>query len=274
VAVLADFPVTQDHTFGGIRSTLEGDFGMTFSPVTMATLNGADLSRYTAIVLPHAGMDVRGGPNFNPGYRGSLDLANLRRYVTGGGTLIAVQGAAAFVAGDEVLGRGVDLDGWAERTEAAVRATWTSAGEPEGEILPWRPGLDEFGRSLLAAGMPEGDFTAPASFPVLLRVAGEEAAGAPGAQAAGGSPGQGLGAVVRSDVQVVARYASEPDRLVLDGFMLDPDRPVLASRPFAMVAPVGRGRVIYFAEDLTFRGQWAGLNGLFWNAVVLGNVVR
>jgi hypothetical protein len=274
VAVLADFPVTQDHTFGGIRSTLEGDFGMTFSPVTMATLNGADLSGYTAIVLPHAGMDVRGGPNFNPGYRGSLDLANLRRYVTGGGTLIAVQGAAAFVAEDEVLGRGVDLDGWAERTEAAVRATWTSAGAPEGEILPWRPGLDEFGRSLLAAGMPEGDFTAPASFPVLLHVAGEEAAGASGAQGAGASPGQGLGAVVRSDVQVVARYGSEPDRLVLDGFMLDPDRPVLSNRPFALVAPVGRGRVIYFAEDLTFRGQWAGLNGLFWNAVVLGNVVR
>ncbi len=274
VAVLADWPVTQDHTFGGIRSTLEGDFGMTFSPVTMETLNRADLRGYTAIVLPHAGMDVRGGPNFNAGYRGSLDLANLRQYVTGGGTLIAVQGAAAFVAGDEVLGRGVALDGWAERTEAAVRATWTSAGEPEGEILPWRPGLDEFGRSLLAAGMPEGDFTAPASFPVLLSVDGDEAVATAGGGAAGGSPGQGQGAVVRSDVQVVARYAREPDRLVLDGFMLDPDRPVLANRPFALVAPVGRGRVIYFAEDLTFRGQWAGLNGLFWNAVVLGNVVR
>jgi hypothetical protein len=123
VAVLADWPVTQDHTFGGIRSTLEGDFGMTFSPVMMETLNGADLSDYTAVILPHAGMDVRGGPNFNPGYRGRLDVANLRQYVTGGGTLIAVQGAAAFLARDEVLGRGVVLDGWAERTEAAVRAT-------------------------------------------------------------------------------------------------------------------------------------------------------
>ncbi|GMV07777.1 MAG: peptidase M14 [Gemmatimonadota bacterium] len=270
IAVLADWPVTQDHTFGGIRSTLEADFGMAFSPVMMETLNGGDLGGYTAVVLPHAGMDVRGGPNFNAGYRGRLDLANLRRYVTGGGTLIAVQGAAAFLAQDEVLGRGVDLDGWAERTEAAVRATWTSAGEPAGEILPWRPGLDEFGRSLLAAGMPEGDFTAPASFPVLLRVEGEESGGPAGA----GTPGQGLGAVVRSDVQVVARYAADPGRLVLDGFMLDEDRPVLAGRPFALVAPVGRGRVIYFAEDLTFRGQWAGLNGLFWNALVLGSLVR
>jgi hypothetical protein len=274
VAVLADWPVTQDHTFGGVRSTLEGDFGMAFSPVTMETLNGADLSGYTAIVLPHAGMDVRGGPNFNPGYRGRLDLVNLRRYVTEGGTVIAVQGAAAFLAQDDVLGSGVLLDGWAERTEAAVRATWTSAGDPEGEILPWRPGLDEFGRSLLAAGMPEGDLTAPASFPVLLRVEGEEGGASSGADTGEGSPGQGQGAVVRSDVQVVARYGREPDRLVLDGFMLDPDRPALAGRPFALVAPVGRGRVIYFAEDLTFRGQWAGLNGLFWNAVVLGSVVR
>jgi hypothetical protein len=272
-AVLADWPVTQDHTFGGIRSTLEGDFGMTFSPVMMETLNGADLSDYTAVVLPHAGMDVRGGPNFNPGYRGRLEVASLRRYVTGGGTLIAVQGAAAFLAQDEVLGRGVHLDGWAERTEAAVRATWASAGEPEGEVVPWRPGLDELGRSLLAAGMPEGDFTAPASFPVLLRLEGE-GAGSPSNPSAAGTPGQGLGDVVRSDVQVVARYSGDPDRLVLDGFMLDEDRPVLAGRPFALVAPVGRGRVIYFAEDPTFRGQWAGLNGLFWNAVVLGSLVR
>jgi hypothetical protein len=248
VAVVADWPVTQDHTFGGIRSTLEADFGFPFSPVMLETLSRADLSGYTAVVLPHAGMDVRGGPNFNPGYRGRLSLGNLRDYVEGGGTLLAVQGAAGFIAQDSTLGRGVRMDGWAERTEAAVRAEWVSKPTPQAEVVIWRPGLDDFGLPLLAAGFREGDFTAPASFPVLLGV--EEGEGA----------------------EVVARYASDPARLVLDGFMLDEDRPVLAGRPFVVVQRIGNGRVIYFAEDPTFRGQWYGLNLLFLNCLVLGPV--
>lgn len=247
VAVLADWPVTQDHTFGGIRSTLEGDFGFPFSPVVMETLNRADLSGYTAVVLPHGGMTVRGGPNFDAGYRGRLELDNLRDYVTGGGTLIAVQGAAAFVAGDSVLGAGVTMDGWAERTEATARGQVLREPVPEAEVVAWRPGLDAIGPPLLAAGFGP-TFAAPASFPVLLTVDD--------------------GASVRT----IARYGEDEASLVLDGFMLDEDRPLLAGRPFMVAAPVGRGRVIYFAEDLTFRGAWYGMNGLFINALLFGGI--
>ncbi len=246
VAVLADWPVTQDHTFGGIRSVLEGDFGVPFSPVVMETLNGADLSKYTAVVLPHGGMSVRGGPNFGPGYGARLDPANLREYVRGGGTLIAVQGAAEFVASDEVLGAGVDVDGWAERTEAAVVGEFEVGPTPEERVVRWRPGLEEIGTPLLASGYPRARFAAPASFPVLFSVP------------------EGSGA------EVVARYGSEPEGLVLDGFMMDEDRPVLTGRPFVAVLPVGTGRVILFAEDPTFRGQWYGMNTLFLNALILG----
>lgn len=246
IAVLADWPVTQDHTFGGIRSTLEGDFGVPFSPVVMETLNDADLSKYTSVVLPHGGMSVRGGPNFGPGYRGRLDLSKLREYVRGGGTLIAVQGAAEFVASDEALGAGLGVDGWAERTEAAVVGAFEAGPRPEERVVPWRPGLEEIGMPLLAAGYPRARFAAPASFPVLFSVPE-------------GSP-----------ARVVARYGSDPEALVLDGFMMDEDRPILTGRPFMTVLPVGRGRVIAFAEDPTFRGQWYGMNTLFLNALILG----
>jgi len=246
VAVLADWPVTQDHTFGGIRSTLEGDFGVPFSPVVMETLNRAELSKYTAVVLPHGGMSVRGGPNFGPGYRAGLDPANLRSYVRGGGTLVAVQGAAEFVASDPVLGAGVDVDGWAERTEAAVVGEFVTGPTPDERVVPWRPGLEELGMPLLAAGYPRARFAAPASFPVLLSVPDT------------------------SSAEVVARYGDDPDALVLDGFMMDRDRPILTGRPFVTTYRIGRGRVVLFAEDPTFRGQWYGMNTLFLNALILG----
>jgi hypothetical protein len=249
IAVLADWPVNHDHTYGGIRSVLEGDFGLPFAPVMLATLAAADLSGYTAVVLPHAGMDVRGGPNFNAGYRGRLDLANLRAYVRGGGTLVAVQGAAAFVVEDEVLGRGVSMDGWAEETEGTARAEWVRIPRPAGDIVPWRPGLGELGLPLLAAGHDGEELAAPASFPVLLSL--DEASAA----------------------TVVARYSPDPERLALDGFIPPWDAENIAGRPFAVVQPVGRGRVVLFAEDLTFRGAWYGMNTLFLNALLLGGAM-
>ncbi len=249
IAVLADWPVTHDHTYGGIRSVLEGDFGVPFSPVMLGTLQGADLSAYTAVVLPHGGMSVRGGPNFGPGYADALDPGNLREYVVGGGTLIAVQGAAEFMAADPVLGVGIEVDGWAERTEAAVVGEFVTEPTPRDEVVPWRPGLEEIGVPLLAAGYPSPRFAAPASFPVLFRVPEE-----------GGA-------------RVVARYGSETDGLVLDGFMMDQDRPILTGRPFMVVAEVGRGRVISFAEDPTFRGQWYGMNLLWLSALLVGPAI-
>ncbi|NQT94104.1 MAG: hypothetical protein HQ559_15185, partial [Lentisphaerae bacterium] len=70
VAVVADWPVAQDHVYGGIRTVLEADFGFAFTPVMLETINNADLSKYTAVVLPHAGMSIRAGPGFSAGYKG------------------------------------------------------------------------------------------------------------------------------------------------------------------------------------------------------------
>jgi hypothetical protein len=233
---------------GGIRTTLEDDFGFAFTPVMLETLNRAPLAKYTAVVLPHAGMDVRGGPSFGAGYRGRLGLDNLRSYVTGGGTLIVMKGASELVAGDSVLGRDVSFDGWARYTNGAIlRAQWLA--RPMRETAAWQPqGLEDVGLPLLASGYDQRDFAAPGLYPVLLRVR------------EGGR------------AEVVARYA-EAARLLLDGYMLDSDKEKLAGRPLVVVQRAGRGRVIYFAEETTFRGYWYGLNLLFLNSLLLGPVL-
>jgi hypothetical protein len=226
---------------------LESDFGLAFSPVSLETINTADLSKYTAVVLPHAGMDIRGGPNYDEGYQGQLDLANLRAYVRRGGTLLVVKGASAVIAGDSVLGPDLAFDGWAEHAAGAiVRAEWGVSSTPDSGTVVWREGLTkDVGLPLLASGVEAREFAAPAVYPVLLTVKD-------GGRAA-----------------VLARYGPTASRLVLDGFVERPDQAKMAGRPFVVVEPVGRGKVIYFADDPTWRGYWYALNLLFLNALIL-----
>lgn len=247
VAVLSDWPVTHDHVYGGIRTVLEGIFGFTFTPVMRSTINERDLSKYTAVVLPHAGMSIRGGPNFSRGYRDRLDVDNLRDYVRGGGTLLAVKGAAETLASDSVLGRGVRSDGWATRTSGAVlRARWNAGLRTDSTVMRWRPGLDRVGLPLLAAGYGDEELAAPGAYPVLLALRED------------------------GDAEAVARYGSEPGELLVDGFALEGDREEIAGRPFVAVQPVGDGSVVYFADSPTFRARWYGLNQLYLNTLLFG----
>lgn len=247
VAIVADQPVPQDHVFGGIRTVLEDDFQFIFSPVMLSTINGGDLSNYTTVVLPHAGMDIRGGPGFNAGYNGKLQTDNLRTFVQNGGTLVAMHGACEIIAKDEVLGRGIDFKGWAEYTNGVIlRAAFTEKENP-GYLVDWRPGLTEVGKHLLASGYGDTTFAAPAAFPVLLEKSGD-------------------------NVEVVAHYSADSSKLLLDGYMLPEDSPKLTGAPFMLVATVGKGKVVYFAADITFRGYWYGLNTMFLNSLLLGAV--
>ena len=71
----------------------------------------------------------------------------------------------------------------------------------------------------------------------------------------------------------MARYVDSPEHLLLDGFMLGSDKEKIAGRPFLVIQPAGRGRVIYFADDITFRGYWYGLNLLFLNSLIFGPIL-
>lgn len=248
VAVVADEPVAHDHIYGGIRSTLEGGFDFPFSPVMLETVNRADLDKYTAVVLPHAGMSIRAGPGFGEGYGDELDTDNLRRYVRGGGTLVAVKGAAAEIATDSVLGAGVAFEGWsAEMNGAALAARWRRGVDDTEEPVPWSRDLDDVGHPVIASGVLTERFVAPGAYPVLL------------------STPEG------SDARVLASYADES--VVLDGFATPEARSEVSGRPLVVVNPVGDGRVVYFADDPTFRGHWYGLNLLFVNTLLFGSIL-
>jgi hypothetical protein len=60
------------------------------------------------------------------------------------------------------------------------------------------------------------------------------------------------------------------DRLVLSGIVWEEAQPQLANKAFLVHQPLGRGRVIAFAEDPNFRGYAEATQLLFMNAVLLG----
>jgi hypothetical protein len=246
VAVLADWPVMQDHYYGGIRNVLERDYDFTFSPVMLATLNGGDLSEYTTIVLPNAGLDIRGGPGFSRGYKGTLKLENLRKYVLNGGTLIVSHAAGEVIATDEVLGAGVTFEGYAEYSNGTIlQGEFTNTETIPTSRVAWKPGMNEVGQSILVTGYNSKMMGLPAAYPIVMTPENQD--------------------------DVILSYGSNKADLLLDGFMLDEDKDKLAGAPYMLRTKVGKGNVVYFASDPTFRGYWYSLHKLFLNAILLGN---
>jgi hypothetical protein len=75
----------------------------------------------------------------------------------------------------------------------------------------------------------------------------------------------------KNEYSTVAKYTANPH---IDGFISN-DNLNIFLKPSAslIVSPLGKGRVIMFADNPNFRGSWYGTNRLFLNAVFLGSKI-
>jgi hypothetical protein len=72
----------------------------------------------------------------------------------------------------------------------------------------------------------------------------------------------------KNEYSTVAKYTGKPH---IDGFISDENmKKFLIPSASLIVSPVGRGRVVMFADNPNFRGSWYGTNRLFLNAIFLG----
>lgn len=235
VAVLADDPSEYGDIFAGVRTLLDIDFDFTFSSVRKEILETADLSKYTAIILPT-------GRSF----AGKLQLDNLKDYVRKGGTVIAAKEAGLALSQDSLLGKNIRSEGKADQTFGTIlRAEWKNFDSPPpGQWVEWKPDLN-VDRPLLSVGF-EKEFPARGANVILYKVDED------------------------SDAQTVARYSDNTEKLLLDGFMVEGDKEKIAGRPYLVDHPVGRGRVIYLTEAINYRGYWYGTNLLLLNSLIFG----
>ena len=256
IALAWDDP-TDPSAVGATRYVIEREFGYPVTVVRTASLASADLSRFQVLILPNGGA-----------YKTTLGAGGvtaLREWVDRGGTLIGL-GAATRLLTDpasEML---------ASRRENAAVADSAEGGETAGD----KPRVDG---ALIES---ETDY---------LKLVGESERGPDSVAGvlarADIDPEHWLSAGVAPSVNVlvqgsdiytplkrgegtnVARFGSS-DALLASGQLWAENRRQLAYKPAVMVSDHGRGQIVAFVQDPTFRGYMDGLKVLLMNALFRG----
>ncbi|MHC4355185.1 MAG: M14 family metallopeptidase [Planctomycetota bacterium] len=279
VAMASQWPV-YSTSFGSVWYLLDHQLRLQSSPINIQGIGGVDLRKYNVLILPDSG-DL--GPVLD-----KRAVEKLKKWVESGGTLIALGSSAAYVAGKDrglssvrlrrdVLDKLAEYDEAVEREESARRIDidpakiWgtgtseTKKAEPEDEKdEPKKPDVEKLKRSdeWQRIFSPTGTF--------LAGVVNSE-------HWLGYGLGERLPVMFRGSrafmskhpVQTAVRLAGA-DELRLSGLLWPEARGRIAQTAYATAESVGRGQIILFATDPTYRMWLPGAQRLFLNAVLLG----
>ncbi|UCG50178.1 MAG: hypothetical protein JSU94_10380, partial [Phycisphaerales bacterium] len=279
VAIASQWPV-YSTSFGSVWYLLDNELRLRSSPINVQSIGGIDLRKYNVLILPDSG-DL--GPVVD-----KKAVEKLKKWVESGGTLIALGSSAAFVAGKDrelssvrlkrdVLDRLAEYDEAVEReksarrididpakiwgTEKAEKKKVESKDEkdevkkPDVEKLKrsdeWQRILSPAGAFLAGVIDPEHwlGYGLGEKLPVMFR----------GSRAF----------MSKHPVKTAVRLA-DADELRLSGLLWPEARQRLAQTAYATAESVGRGQIILFATDPTYRMWMPGAQRLFLNAVLLG----
>ncbi len=227
-------PGVQGNSFGFSWFAFDQRLGYPVTPLDAEAVAGNALARFDVLVVPSAS-----GAALDRAL-GDGGRERLGAWVRGGGVLVTLEGATAWVAGER-LGL----------TRIRVRSDSARADSAGGAPLPASvPGaiVRATGDTLspLLAGVDAAELPVMLSGGLVLTVPRNLRAG-----------------------EAVVRYAPAA-RLRLAGYLW-PEVPARAGEaPWLWTERVGAGRVIAFAGDPNFRDLWRGLLPLFANAVFLG----
>jgi len=279
VAIASQWPV-RSTSFGSIWYLLDHKLRLQSSPVNIQNMNSIDLRKYNVLILPDSSDVGR-----------VLDkkaVEKIKQWVEAGGTLIAVGGSAAFVADKEQelssvrLRRDV-LDKLEEYKEAVEREKKARDIKIDPNriwgIQPTSPATEDVNKP--------GDSKSKPDVEKLKRTDEWQRIFSPRGSFLKGNVntehwlGFGLGDKLpvmfqgsrafmsKHPVRTAVRLADE-SQLRLSGLLWPEARQRLAETAYATVESVGRGQIILFATDPTYRMWLPGIQRLFLNAVLLG----
>jgi hypothetical protein len=232
VGLLGGQPVN-GNSFGFAWYAFDQRIGYPTTAIDVQAIGSGALGQFDVLVVPSVGAAALDRA------LGEAGRERLVGWVRAGGTLITIEGATGWLAGERLGLSRLRIRHDSVRADSAVGAPLPAA--VPGAIV--RATIDTL--SPLLAGV-RGEVPVMANGSMILAVPKNVAAG-----------------------EAVVRFAAG-DRLRLAGYLW-PEVPArLGGSPFLWTERVGRGRVIGFAGDPNFRDLWRGLLPIFANAVFLG----
>ena len=263
IAVVGDEGVSQTG-YGAIWYALERRYGIKFTPIGYSYVNGGDLSKFTAIVMPSGSYGSRIPKD---------GVDRLKAWVRAGGTLVTMGGATAWAATEAVglttaraVGEGSDS---AKTDKAGVKPAADTTSGVRTTNTP-----DRLAEELIPFRSPSSGASTPEAVPgihadaVIDRThwltAGYEAAK--------------LTVLVEGDLFLTpskegTNVATFPTtgKFIRTGFTWpDNTERLLRGTSLLVHETLGRGNVVLFTNEPMFRGWWRALDRIVLNALLLG----
>jgi hypothetical protein len=255
IALAWDEPV-YSMSAGAARFVLERQYGYPVTPIRVAQLAEADLSRFQVLILPAGGNYARAF--------GESGVERLKAWVETGGTLIALADAVGFLANPKAELLAVEQEDAVREGEPAKKPEKKETRAP-GKILASEA---DYAKAI------EAEKELPDSMPGALlraRVDPDHWLGAGvGESVIAMVVGRDVFTPVKLDKGVNVAVFESADKVLASGYLWEEGRKQLAYKPLVIAQPQGRGMVVAFTADPNYRGYLDGMNVLFLNAVFRG----
>ncbi|MEP2772671.1 MAG: M14 family zinc carboxypeptidase [Fulvivirga sp.] len=219
---------------GEVWHLLDTRVNMPITKIPMRDFNGIDWSKYNVMVMVSGSYDLD-----------SMQRDKIKQWVALGNTLITSRTASAWAVKNKLVKEKLIEEEEDEENKESKRLPYVTARENRGK--------ESVGGAIFEVDL---DLTHPLAF---------------------GFKRERLPVYRNSTVwlapsenkySTVARYTADPH---IDGFITDKNlNTFLKPSASLIVSPVGRGRVVMFADNPNFRGSWYGTNRMFLNAIFLG----
>jgi hypothetical protein len=281
VVAMLGMPPVSTNNFGEIWHGLEQKVKYPFSILDMTQLSRLDLEPYNTLLWP----SLRANPADLSAMLGKSGIEKLRQWVEAGGTLIALESAAAFVADSTVKLSQVrsrsqilaQLDAYVkamaqrrlvERPVVDSLRLWSSHWTSVDSSKTARPAVAVNLKELQELETWLGRFNPRGTIMrVDLDVEHWLTAGLSGRVPV--LTGGAACLLAKAGVQVPGMY-SEAKFLRLSGLLWPEARERWANTAYVTRESRGKGQIILFADEPTFRGYFLASERLFWNAIFLG----
>jgi hypothetical protein len=274
VAIASQWPV-HSTSFGSVWYLLDYKLQLRNSPVNIQNINNMDLRKYNVLVLPD-GRDL--GRVLN-----TKAVEKIKRWIENGGTLIAIGSSAAFAAGKDRGLSSVRL----KRDVLDKLAVYKEAVEQERNALDITIDPNQIWGTKAAEDNTAKEEAKKPDIEKLKRTDEWQRIFSPEGTFLSGTVNTehwlGFGLQKKLPVMFWGSYAfmskhsvrtvvrlDDKNKLRLSGLLWPEAKERIADTAYATVERVGRGQIILFATDPTYRMWLPDMQRLFLNSVLLG----